>query len=37
MRAGDMQLTDEDVAEIDPFFLGAAGSGERQDVENGHE
>jgi aryl-alcohol dehydrogenase-like predicted oxidoreductase len=37
MRAGELQLTDEDVAEIEPFFVGTAGCGEYQDVECGHE
>jgi len=37
MRAGELQLTDEEVAEIDPFFVCTAGCDEHQDAECGQE
>jgi aryl-alcohol dehydrogenase-like predicted oxidoreductase len=37
MRAGELQLTNEEVAEIEPFFVGTADCGEHQNVECRHE
>src|SRR5579863_2588059 len=37
MRAGELRLTDEEVKEIETFFVGTAASGERKQIECGNE